>query len=154
MNLGVTGRYREDQDFTLLMELATEWLRDHEDVTMVHTGMRRGWELAVAKAAWDLQRPFHAHIPFEGQAETWTSRWQFRWASLCDAATYTTVYGADDNARSIMDCNNGVADASDELLLLWDGSVGVTGYILSRARELPVHNLWEMYNERRDSNAD
>lgn len=59
----------------------------------VIVGMARGWDMAVAGAAYVLGIPFTAAVPFPGQADRWPPEEQARYVELMSyAAEVETLY--------------------------------------------------------------
>lgn len=73
MIVGVTGhRDVEQQPGELLMfaRLCVDQMISH-GVTEIITGMARGWDLKIARAADDAGVPYIAALPFPGQTKGW-----------------------------------------------------------------------------------
>lgn len=93
MIVGVTGHRDVEQEPGELLafaRLSVEFMQAR-GVSKIITGMARGWDLKVARAAIDLKVPFIAAMPFPGQAERWAltdrQEWQFAVERAHDIAT-------------------------------------------------------------------
>jgi len=153
MILGVTGHRPgqlggySDRVFEALTGLAAKHLAIHKP-EMVITGLAMGWDMAVANAAWKLQIPFLAYIPFEGQAEPWSIEWRTRWWMFRDCAHREKVFGGGYSDIVMKKRNEGIVDDSHEMLALFNGYPSGTkhavDYALKQGR--PLHNLWNEWN--------
>jgi len=154
MILGVTGHRPNklggysDKVFNNLTDLAVGYLRDHRPEIVI-VGLAMGWDMAVANAAWNLQIPFYAYIPFEGQAEPWSIEWRTRWWMFRDCAKKEKIFGEGYSDKSMKDRNKGIVDDSDAILALFDGYPSGTKHAVDYAlqRGKPVTNLWMKWHD-------
>lgn len=155
MKIGITGHrpgrlggYSSDM-FDRLTDFAAVYLESKKaEIEIINVGMAMGFDLAVARAAWQLQIPYKAHIPFPQQADRWDVDWKYRWASLVDAAAEVKTYNDHYNITFLNIRNEGIVNESDKLVALYDGKVGGgTAYALWYSVKCgkEVDNLWEQW---------
>ena len=63
----------------------TTWPEDRQP--LVRVGMALGWDMAIAQACVEFGVPYHAYVPFIGQASRWPTRSQDQHRALCEQAT-------------------------------------------------------------------
>lgn len=75
MIVGVTGHRDVEQQPGELLSFArlSVALMIERGVSEIITGMARGWDLKIARAAFDLKVPYCAALPFLGQTVGWGS---------------------------------------------------------------------------------
>lgn len=141
-----------DAAFNHLVLLAKQHLRTERPREMI-VGMALGWDQAVAQACVDLDIPYTAAVPFEGQEELWpvASRSKYKrlltWASRVEIVTerYTMPV-----ARALQVRNEWMVDRCETVLALWDGTFGGTHncILYAEKQRRPIVNLWEKFNAR------
>lgn len=131
-----------------LLNLASGWLGDVRPDKVI-SGMALGWDYALAASAFELDIPFIAAVPFEGQERMWPSESQANYRTLLKAAEQVVYVSSADYAPWKMQVRNQwMVDNCDSVLALWDGSSGGTGNCVAYANKVgrPVINLWEDFN--------
>lgn len=130
-----------------LFNLAYDWLAENKPDKVI-SGMALGWDYALAAAAFDLDIPFIAAVPFEGQESMWPKESQDNYKILLRAAEKVVhVCEAGYAPWKMQARNQWMVDNSDTVLALWDGSKGGTGNCVIYANKVgkPIINLWEDY---------
>lgn len=130
-----------------LIALGERALRDL-GVTEAIVGMALGWDMAVAQAAINLQIPFVAAVPFEGQESRWPDASQLRFRELlAQAARVVIVSSGGYSPRKMHTRNEWMVDNSQRLVALHDGSSGGTGSCVkyARSRRVEVCNMWPFW---------
>lgn len=142
--LGGFTRAVEDR----LFNLAMHHLGNLAPTTVI-TGMALGWDTAIAEAAYCLDIPYRAYIPFVGQESRWSAPAQKLYHNILKyAAEVVEVEEPGYAAWKMLSRDRRMVDDSHKMLALWDGSESSgTGktveYALSRNKE--VINLWSEY---------
>jgi uncharacterized phage-like protein YoqJ len=144
------GGYGKDAQQRLI-DLAIDFFDSHagEQVTEVISGMALGWDMALAEAACQLEIPWTAAIPFEGQQLAWPRPSQEAYEkTLVFAKNIVYVCEPGYAAWKMQKRNEWMVDNCDAVLALWDGSDGGTGNCIKYANKInkPIINLWENYN--------
>lgn len=118
----------------------------------VITGMALGWDQAIAEACIDLNIPFTAAVPFEGQELRWPAESQRTYSRLLrQAAHIHHVCEPGYAAWKMQKCNQWMVDqltSPDALLVaLWDGTDGGTANCVryAESRSIPYRNAWPAY---------
>lgn len=148
--LAVTG-HRPDKlggydkaTYERLLTLAVQHIPAYHPSTVI-TGMALGWDTAVAEAAFLMQIPFKAYVPFRGQESMWPPASQKLYRNLLKEA-YAVIECSSPgySVEKMQIRNKRMVDDSDLLLALWDGSSGGTAnavnYAMSKNRNMV--NLW------------
>lgn len=130
-----------------LVNLAEDWLEENRPDKVI-SGMALGWDTALACAAFNLDIPFIAAIPFEGQESRWPIESQKRFRTLLGVAEQV-VYVCEPGYApwKMQKRNEWMVDNCDRVLALWDGSDGGTGNCIKYTNKVgkPIINLWENY---------
>lgn len=137
------GGFGEAANSTL-RRFATAWLETLAPQCVI-SGMALGWDQALAQAAVDLDIPFVAAVPFEGQESRWPESSQREYQALLGHASDVVVVSSGSfSARSMQVRNEWMTDRCDLLLALYDGSASGTGNCIRYADETgrDVLNLW------------
>jgi uncharacterized phage-like protein YoqJ len=111
----------------------------------VISGMAVGWDQALARAAIELNLPWHAYIPFVGQERLWPTATQAAYRDLlARAATVVICSPGGYSAYKMQIRNERMVDDCDTLLALWDGSEGGTANCVNYAHSVgrTVENCW------------
>lgn len=113
-------------------------------------GMALGWDQAVAWAAVDLEIPFVAAVPFDGQESRWPKDSQAQYRALLREAESVVYVGERYSApipRLMQRRNEWMVDRCESLLALHDGTFGGTCNCLNYAEKLgrPWVNLWDEF---------
>lgn len=147
MIYGVTGHRDVEQEPGELLAFArlSVALMVERGCTEIITGMARGWDLAVARAAFDLGVPYCAAIPFPGQPDLWPNADQVEWAWAVKRASRQIVVGHSALNIFYHKRNEWIVDRSAELWSFWDGSPGGTRHCTLYAEKIErtVRPLWE-----------
>lgn len=102
-------------------------------------GMARGCDLYFAEAVLQLKRTkpdlrLEAWLPCPGQADRWPDADRIRWERLlnaCDCVHVVEPYYTD---GCMLRRDKAMADGTDELITVWDGSRGGTGWTVRYAK--------------------
>lgn len=154
MIYGVTGHRDVEQEPGELLAFARLFvarLRE-EGCSEIITGMARGWDLTVARAAFDLGVPYCAAIPFPGQPNNWADADQVEWAWAVKRASRQIVIGPTALNVFYDRRNRWIVDNCHELCSLWDGrDHGGTRHCVLYAEEMghTVRPLWEPWTRFR-----
>lgn len=71
----------------ILFDVAEDWITGTDlSITKIISGMALGWDQTVAWAAYNLNIPFIAAVPFEGQERMWPSQSQRNYQYLLKVA--------------------------------------------------------------------
>lgn len=137
--------------FNQLITFARKTLRDDRPKRMT-VGMALGWDQAVAQACVDLDIPFTAAVPFEGQESTWPDASRARYARLLAFADHVQIICDKDTMpvpRAMQKRNEWMVDQSQAVMALWNGSFGGTHNCIRYAEKqhVPVTNIWEKFHE-------
>lgn len=114
--------------------------------TKTISGMALGWDMAFAKASLDLNIPFIAAVPFEGQESMWPAESQREFNNLLARAIAVNVVSPGGYSGAKMQVRNEwMVDNCTRVAALWDGSPGGTGNCIRYARKIdrPFDNLWD-----------
>ena len=141
-----------------LKELAIDWLVALTPRGAI-SGMALGWDTAIVEACLDLQLPYVACIPFEGQDTKWFPESRRAYRTYLDRAANVIVCSKGKYSREKMQIRNqrmidlalkkGPGPENSILLALWDGSSGGTKNCLSYAdSRIPTFNTWDHYFSR------
>lgn len=153
MIYGVTGHRDVEQEPGELLAFARLSVAKMTErgCTEIITGMARGWDLAVARAAYDLGIPYCAAIPFPGQPNLWTEADQVEWAWAVKRAARQIVIGPTMLNVFYHKRNRWIVDHSVELWSFWSGSPGGTEHCTLYAEEIgrTVRALWEPWTRFR-----
>lgn len=111
------------------------------------TGMALGWDQAVARACLELDIPFVAAVPFDGQHARWPHWAQRIYNELLSRAERVHYVSLGGYAAWKMHARNEwMVDQADSMFALWDGTPdGGTANCIAYARlkERPILNLWD-----------
>lgn len=134
--------------FLRLVQILKKWLADHPEVDEVIIGMALGFDQALAQACVELNIPFTAAVPFEGQEKLWRYEDKQRYFDLLNKAKRVIYVGSPGySAKKMHNRNQWMIDNSDEVLTMYDGSPGGTGacirYAETKAKK--IHNIYELY---------
>lgn len=115
----------------------------------VISGMALGWDTAVALASIDLQIPFIAAIPCEGQDALWPDEAKARYHAILQRAERVVMTGPGGSyAPFKMNIRNEwMVDNCDMVLALFNGSAGGTANCLAyaKSKQVNVVNLWKSW---------
>jgi uncharacterized phage-like protein YoqJ len=117
----------------------------------VITGMALGWDMSIASACVNLNIPFIAAIPFEGQEKKWPDFQQELYHQLLrKSREVVNVSKSNMFSFSYYQIRNMyIVDNCDTLLALWNGSIGGTYNCIEYANKvnMPIINLWKYWNK-------
>lgn len=128
-----------------LKRIAYDFLAS-EKVSFVITGMAQGWDQALAEAAYALEIPYHAYIPFRGQEYMWPDMAQEKYKEILKHAfNITTCSAGEFSAKAMQKRNEMMVDDADLILAMWDGSTGGTFNCIKYAEKVgkPIINLYD-----------
>ena len=124
---------------------------DEQKPTILISGMALGWDTALAEAAYLLDIPFKAYIPFEGQESKWPAASQRLYRNLLALAA-EVVYCSEPgySAYKMQVRNARMVDDAGIVIALWDGSPGGTSNCIeyATAQEVQVVNYWKHFDEQ------
>lgn len=153
MIVGVTGHRDVDAEPGELLSFARLCVDKmvERGCTRIITGMARGWDLKIARAAADADVPYTAAVPFPGQ--------QSRWAAADKEDYDRAMFGADHiEIVSLLALNvsyvkrdRWIVDQCDELWALDSGRKSGTHTTVLYAEEIEriVRPLWEPWTRFR-----
>lgn len=147
MIVGVTGHRDVEQEPGELLAFArlSVALMAERGCTEIITGMAQGWDLAVARAAYDQAIPYCAAIPFPAQPNLWSKADQTDWAWAVARASRQIVIGSEALNVFYDRRNRWIVDNCHELWSLWDGrDHGGTRHCVLYAEQMghTVRPLW------------
>lgn len=147
MIVGVTGHRDVEQQPGELLGFArlSVALMQQRGATEIITGMARGWDLAVARAAHDAGVPYCAAIPFASQPDRWPEHERVEWAQAVNRAARMVVIGTSALNVFLERRNCWIVNNSDELWSLWSGRSGGTAHCVLYAGQMgaTIRPLWE-----------
>lgn len=147
MIVGVTGHRDVEQEPGELLTFArlSVALMVERGCSEIITGMARGWDLKVARAAFDLGVPYCAAIPFPGQPDLWAKSDQEEWAWAVSRASRQIVAGSAPLDVFYERRNRWIVDHCAELRALHSGKRGGTDRCVLYAQNegRTVRSLWE-----------
>lgn len=143
------GYYRDAEKKVVQTAIKSLELLEPESVI---TGMALGWDLAIARAAYELGIPFTAAVPFKGQESRWnaaTQNYYFRLLRKAAAIFYVSEPGYAPSKMEIR--NRWMVDNADRILALYNGDPGggtanCIRYSMSVNR--PIFNAWRLYTDK------
>lgn len=125
------------------------WALETTKPETVISGMAMGWDQALAEAAYALDIPFWAFVPFKGQEDMWHAETQQLFRKLLGVAD-KVIHCANPGYASwkMQRRNEMMVDQADAVLALWDGSSGGTGNCVAYAElnNVPIINCWSKFN--------
>ena len=110
------------------------------------SGLAQGWDTYWALAAYKLEIPLIAAIPFPDQAKNWPALDRKIYAALLAAASRVVVVNPGPPARWKYHARNRwMVYHADVVVALWNGSPGGTASTVRYAQKCgkPVRNLWD-----------
>ena len=128
-----------------LVNLARDWLEENKP-SQVISGMALGWDYALAAAAFDLDIPFIAAVPFEGQEKMWPDESKRNYHTLlADASKVEYVCEPGYAPWKMQKRNEWMVDNSDLVLAVWNGTPGGTANCVRYAQQkgIEIVNLWD-----------
>lgn len=131
-----------------LYDIAKDWLVTNKPDKVI-SGMALGWDQALANAAYVLDIPLIAAVPFAGQQQAWPEESREFFDMLLSKAEEIVIVSDGGYAPWKMQVRNKwMVDHCDQVLAMWDGSTGGTGNCIQYAKKVgkPIVNLWEMYD--------
>lgn len=153
MIVGVTGHRDVEQQPGELLAFArlSVALMVERGCREIITGMARGWDLAVARAAYDLGVPYCAAIPFPSQPNDWPKADQVEWATAVNRAARQIVVGTLPLYEFYHRRNHWIVDECDELWALYAGRRGGTEHCVLYAQneQRTIRSLWEPWQRFR-----
>lgn len=153
MIFGVTGHRDVEQQPGELLAFArlSVALMVERGCTEIITGMARGWDLAVARAAYDHGVPYWAAIPFPQQPNKWRDADQVEWAWAVNRASRRSIIGNLPLNIHYYKRNEWIVDSCVELWSFWRGSPGGTEHCTLYADRIGriVRPLWEPWTRFR-----
>lgn len=109
---------------SLVVEVALDALEEWNP-DLVISGLATGWDTAIAIACVIRNTPFHAYVPFEGQARNWSRTDREAYHSLIEEAEDVRVICSTESRRAYYQRDVAMVDAltgpDDRVLALWLG---------------------------------
>lgn len=140
----------DDETFARLVFTAKRALKVL-GATHVVSGMALGWDMALAQAAYELNIPFTAAVPFKGQQSRWPLKSQLQFKQLLERASHVVIVCDGEYASwKMQKRNEWMVDNSTVMLALWNGDEkGGTYNCVRYAGKAgkTVANAWHMYTE-------
>ena len=153
MIVGVTGhRDVEQEPGELLMFARLSVAKMVErGATEIITGMARGWDLKVARAADDIGVPYVAALPFPGQTTGWRDEDILDWSRALDRASKIVTVTRLPLTISYIKRDRWIVDHCDELWALDSGRKSGSHTTVLYAEEIGriVRPLWEPWTRFR-----
>ena len=115
--------------FNQLVQIIGDQLTQHEHLTL-HSGMALGADTLWSGAALQLREThpdrisFVAEIPFPQQSARWPQPSQHTWKTHVEAADVRRVYAPSYSNQALWARNEGMIDAAQLLIAVWDDSPG------------------------------
>lgn len=117
----------------------------------VITGMAMGWDLAIAQACVDLDIPYSAAVPCDGQDALWPVQVRQHYQMLLKKATSVNNINPGPYAPwKMLKRNESMIDSCTHVLALWDRApAGGTYHCITYAnnKHRNVINVWDEWKE-------
>ncbi len=133
-----------------LMSIIEAALKEHQNLTL-HSGMALGADTVWSEAIVNVRAmnpgriTFVAEVPVMTQSDRWVAATdKQRWALHIRIADTVNVYADQYTPRCLWDRNEGMIDAADLLIAIWDGHPGggTAGAVTyARRKDVPVQVL-------------
>ena len=120
-------QYDEQHEWALIIKDQLKEQLQEMKITKVISGMAIGWDIALARAAINLEIPVVCAIPFKGQEAMWPEESQNTYnlvLSLAESVNIICEGGYE--AWKMQKRNQWMVDGADTILALWDGTPGGT----------------------------
>ena len=131
------GGYSLDNPLKLKIESKIREELIRIDPVCCISGMALGVDQWAAQACVDLEIPFIAAVPFEGQECKWPNYQQDTYYYLLSKAAKTIIVSDGGYAAYKMQVRNKwMVDRADKILAVWDGSSGGTANCVQYAESL------------------
>ena len=147
MIYGVTGHRAVEQEPGELLQFArlTVARMVERGCTEIITGVARGWDLKIARAACDAEVPYVAAIPFPGQADRWCDEDQKDYQRALNHAGRAVTVGLLQLNEMYLKRDRWIVDPCDELWALDSGRPSGSHTTVLYADEVGriVRPLWE-----------
>ena len=140
------GGYSDDATMRVI-DFATKKMAESRPSRII-TGMAIGWDMALAQAAMNLNIPYHAYVPFEGQELKWPMSTRLYYKVLLNKADHIKICSTGGYSKASMQLRNQqMVDDCDVIAALWNGSSGGTQNCLSYAMTVgkPYFNHWPQF---------
>src|ERR1043166_6500505 len=88
--------------------------------TKLVTGMGLGWQQALALAALELDVPFIAALPFQGQEKVWPDKTQVLYRMLLEKASSVEVISSGVfSPMKYIECDKWIVNNSEGVFIFW-----------------------------------
>jgi len=147
---GLPGGYDETHPFYTWLRNEIRNKISQLKPSEIITGMALGVDQIVAEIAIELNIPFVAAVPFEGQESKWPQSSKEKYDQLLRKAEEVVIVSEDGYAAwKMQKRNEWIVDNSDAILGIWSGLKGGTGNCLEYAekKNKTIHrinpNYWD-----------
>ncbi|WIC41464.1 hypothetical protein MA9V1_200 [Chryseobacterium phage MA9V-1] len=159
------GGYDNQAAHDCLVHLLIDALREIEP-ELVIVGMAQGFDQALAEAAYELDIPFIAALPYKGQELRWPQKAQRHYNYLLSLAKAITIVNEGDYKPWFMQTRNKfMVDNSQAVLTIWDGTSGGTcntieyasgmhknnDFVYTKQNEKPIINIYDKWKTKYNS---
>lgn len=134
----------------LVLESKIKTYLETYNTLICHCGFALGADTIWAKAIINMKQIyggrviFTADIPCRNQASQWPASSQRTWAALLSYADRVKYYADEYSPQCMLDRDDGMVDAADELIAIWNGQpYGGTAHTVKYAQKtnVPIHIL-------------
>lgn len=146
--VGATGHRtllkKRDEIIQKTVDILSDIRVNHPDGIEVNSGMALGFDQLICEVCIDLEIPYVAVVPCDGQDALWNPQQREKYARLMDRASRVVQVTPGPYAAWKMFARNGwIVNNSDEMVVHWDGYYqGGTGGCMKivRSKRIPYRN--------------
>lgn len=137
------GGYSQEA-FEHLVTIAQNWLLENKPSKVI-SGMALGWDQALVQGAINLNIPFIAVLPFEGQEALWPTVRQEYYKELLLQSERVFIFSKDNHVSNFQGRNMYMVDKSDIILAMYDGTKGGTHNCIeyAKSKNKQIINLFD-----------
>lgn len=132
-------------------QLVKQVKQQHTGVEFIQ-GMALGFDQAIGEACVLEGVPFHAYVPFEGQANAWPPSARITYRALLSKAAIVKVISQGNYSPLVLNLRNeAMVDDCELLIALWSGDDGGTANAVryAQTKNIKVINVWEYWEKVR-----